>query len=423
MTGRAKGNLPAEYSSFVGRASEVAEGLAALSESRLLTVTGPGGVGKSRLAAVIARQARRRFPGGLWYAELSSVTAERALIGQVAGVLGRPEVSTSEGVAAVLRGHRALLVLDTCEHLSAPVSRLVETVLRWTPDARIVATARRPPGVDGQRVLHVRPLPVGDAVTLFAERAAAVDPGFELTGQVRDTVAELCRRLDGLPLAVELAAACLRSLSAAELLGRLRERRPLPAAGTTSALPRQRDLRALVDWSHELCGAEQRALWAALSVLEGEFELEVAEAVGVDAGLPEARVTAVLGDLVDSSVLLRAPGARGVRYRMLEAFRQVGMEHLGERDRTRLAARYGAATRPGAGHEARPSGAPAEPVLSERELEVAVLIGQGLTNPQIADRLVISKRTVDAHVRNILAKGDLVSRTHVAAWVTASVNR
>lgn len=421
MAGRGKGNLPADVTSFVGHAAEVAEGLRALAETRLLTVTGPGGVGKSRVAVRVARNARRRFPGGIWYAELSAVTGEPALTARVAAAIGRPDARTAEGIAAALRDRRALVLLDTCEHLNGPLSRLVEVLLRWAPDVRIVVTGRQPLDLAGQRLLHVRPLAEPDAVTLFAERAAAVDPDFALAGPAHAAVTEICRQLDGLPLAVELGAACLRSLTAVELRDRLRDRCPLPAGGSTSALPRQRDLRSLVDWSYALCGAEQRALWAALSVAGGGFALETAEAIGVEAGLPAVRVAAVLGDLVDSSIVLREQVQDGVRYRMLRPFRDVGVELLEGRARRRLKARFGTSTA-AAAPGPRGGGVPGEAVLSPRELQVALLISEGLTNLEIANRLVISKRTVDAHVRNILVKGHLASRTHVAAWVTASLS-
>ncbi|MFI6905398.1 LuxR C-terminal-related transcriptional regulator [Nonomuraea sp. NPDC050394] len=419
MAERGRGNLPAEFTSMIGHAAEVAEGLRSLARTRLLAVTGPGGVGKSRVAVRVARHARRRFPGGTWYAELSAVTGEPALTARVAAAIGRPQARTPEGIAAALRERRALVVLDTCEHLTGPVARLAEVLLRRAPHAKIVVTGRQPPDLAGQHVLYVRPLAEADAVTLFAERAAAVDPDFSLSGGgTRAAVAEICRNLDGLPLAIELAAACLRSLTAPELRDRLRDRRPLPA-GTTSALPRQRDLRAMVEWSHALCGAEQRTLWAALSVVDGGFEQETAEAIGIEAGLPRVRAAVVLGDLVARSVVLREPAPGGAGYRLLRPYRQVGLELLEARARRRLTARYGAATAapvpaPGSRPEA------GDVVLSPRELQVAKLITEGLTNLEIAGRLVISKRTVDAHVRNILAKGHLTSRTHVAAWVASS---
>jgi predicted ATPase/DNA-binding CsgD family transcriptional regulator len=447
----------------VGHAAEVAGGLRALRDTRLLTVTGPGGVGKSRVAARIARRARRDYPGGVWYAELSAVSTGEAVAARVADALGalgglgglgglyapgaatseeagasgvsgavmREEAGasgvlgavTAEAVGAALRDLRALLVLDTCEHLPAAVSRLAEAVLRRAPGVTVVVTGRQPLDLPGQRVLPVWPLPEADAVRLFADRAAAVDPDFRLAGDTRAAVTAICRRLDGLPLAIELAAAGLRALSAAELLERL----PALAARTTSALPRHRDLRSLVAWSHALCGAEQRRLWGALSALGGAFEPGPAEAAGVAAGLLRDRVAGLLGDLVDRSIVLREPGAG---YRMLRAYREFGADLLDGGTRRRLAARYGGRADPPPGPPAGPGpgsgpGRAArrergESPLTARELQVARLITEGLSNPQIADRLVISRRTVDAHVRNILAKGHLASRTHVAAWVTSS---
>lgn len=411
---RGKGNLPVEFTSFVGRDGEVAEGLAGLEAGRLLTVTGPGGVGKTRVATRVAARARRSFPDGVWYAELSTAGPD-GLLEHVAAALGHPERRTPEGLATALGQARALLVLDTCEHLIGPVPILVETLLRWAPRIKVVATSRQPLGLPGERILTVRPLPEAQGVELFADRAVAADPDLELTPEVRHAAAGICASLDGLPLAIELAAGCLRTLSPQDLRERLNERHPALAEGSTNALPRQRDLRALVEWSHALCGAEQRALWAALSVTAGSVELEVAESIGAEAGLPKVRVARVLGDLVDASIVLREPAG----YRMLRPFRDLGLELLEDGARSRLAARYGRRG-PRPSPRARERREQEQAVLSPRERQVAQLIAEGLTNQEIATRLVISKRTVDAHVRNILTKGHLSSRTHVAAWVASS---
>ncbi|MEV4066359.1 ATP-binding protein [Nonomuraea dietziae] len=412
MTTAGKGNLPVEYTSLAGRVEEIAEGLLGLSESRLVTVTGPGGVGKSRVATRVAHGARRRFPDGVWYAELSHVADERSLVAAVAATMGRPELTTAEEVADAFAGWRALLVLDTCEHLMGPVSRLVEAVLRGTGRTKVLAVSRVLLTVQGQRVLTVGPLPEHEALALFVERARAVDQGFELTEATRPFAEEICRSLEGVPLAIELAAGCLRSLPLAELLERMDDRWPDLAGSSTNVLARQRDLRSLVEWSHALCGAEQRVLWEALSVLSGSFPLEVAEAAGAAAGLPEADVAAVLCDLVDHSVVLREPTADGMRYRLLGLYRRVGLARLDGRERAPLD------RTPPPPPPPRTPPAPRAAPLSPREAQVATLIAEGLTNLQIANRLVISKRTVDAHVRNILAKSNLASRTHVAAWVT-----
>ncbi|MFI6319246.1 LuxR C-terminal-related transcriptional regulator [Nonomuraea sp. NPDC050556] len=410
---RSRGNLPVEFSSFVGRDGEVAEGLRGIGAARLLTVTGPGGVGKTRVATRVATRARRAFPGGVWYAELSSVTGADALIDHVAAACGHPERRTPEGLATALGQDRALLVLDTCEHLLGPVAALVATVLRWTPKVKVLATSRQPLGLDGERVLDVRVMSPAESLALFADRALAADPAFDLTPSVRQAAEDVCRSLDGLPLAIELAAGCLRTLSPEDLSARLERNCPALAEGNTNALARHRDLRALVEWSHALCGAEQRSLWAALSVVRGPMDLAVAEAIGTEAGLPGVRVARVLADLVNASIVVREPGG----YRLLRPFRDLGLELLDERDRVRLGARYGSRGAEAPPGRPRRSGGPA---LSARELEVALLVTEGLTNQEIAGRLVISKRTVDAHVRNILAKSHLSSRTHLAAWVSSS---
>lgn len=411
---RRPGNLPVDLSSFVGRAEELAEGLRHLGEVRLMTVTGPAGVGKTRTALRLAGRLRRRFGGGLWRAELSG-TADP--VAALAEALGLPGARSAPELAARLGDRRMLVVLDTCDHLVGEVAELAATLVRGTPRAVVVVTGRRPLGLPGERLLHLAPLPLTSAVRLFEDRALAVDPGFALTPVTAPVVAEICGRLDGLPLAIELAATLVRSLSARDLLEGLRHRFTLLTGVSRTALPRHRDLRAAVQWSLRLCDAEQRELWTLLSALPGPFDLAGAERAGRAAGFAAERVAPVLAGLVERSIVLREPGGR---LRMLEAYREIGLEPSGDRWRP-------AAQQPlrGTGRIPRPrqAGRGARPVsgaLSARELQVAELITEGLSNPEIATRLDIAKRTVDAHVRNILAKGGLASRTQVAAWVAES---
>ncbi|MCG5212370.1 LuxR C-terminal-related transcriptional regulator [Streptosporangium soli] len=497
MAERRAGNLAAELTSFVGRADEVMAGVRLLEEGRLLTVTGPAGVGKSRLALRVAEALRRRSPDGLWHVDLGSVrpavagdgpgrrtgTARQVqpgddpvrqagddpvrqaekdaaavpsdavvppdgggdpvrqaatnpgdgvaaeLVAVVAAALGvGGELRSADGLARALRGHRAVIVLDTCEHVRPEAARLVEALLLGAPRLRVLTTSRRPLGTDRERVLRLPPLPLpgsrspdpaSPSVALFAARAVAFDPEFSLTPKVLATVAEICRRLDGLPLAIELAAARTRSLATGELLERLDDMFTLPAGAGAAAQPRHHDLRAAVAWSHDLCGADQRFLWTCLSTVGGDFDLETAERVVADEagrapeGLAAGWVGETLAELAEGSIVL----ADGPRYRMLETYRRFGLDLRGgtpvaRRAEPRVDER---APAPAAAGGVR-IGRPVTDVLTPRELQIAELIAEGLSNPRIAAHLLIAKRTVDAHVRNILAKGGLVSRTQVATW-------
>ncbi|MFG1752657.1 LuxR C-terminal-related transcriptional regulator [Streptosporangium sandarakinum] len=453
-----------DLSSFVGRAGELADGARLLAGARLLTVTGPAGVGKTRTALRLAGGLRRLFPGGVWRIELSGTddpaAAVAATLGRHAPFPARDAVAEDAApggpapAAPRPRDRRMLVVLDTCEHVLGEAARLAGALVADVPGVTVVATSRRPLGLPGERVLRLSPLPPADAVRLFEDRAVAADPGFALTAAAAPAVAEICDRLDGLPLAVELAAARMRSMSAGDLLEELRHRFTLLGGVSRSVLPRHRDLRAAVQWSHRLCDAEQRTMWPLLAALPGPFGLAGAERACA-AALGADRVAPVLAGLVESSVVLREPGDR---YRMPEPYRRFGPEHPGHSEHPGRPEYPGHLEHPGhpkrlerpepaehserpAGHRVRPS-APRQPrgvwrpacgalqpartrqavagTLSARELQVAELITEGLSNPQIAMRLGIAKRTVDAHVRNILAKGGLASRTQVAAWVAES---
>lgn len=413
---RRPGNLPVDLSSFVGRAEELAEGLQHLAGARLLTLTGPAGVGKTRTALRLADTLRRGFTGGVWRVELSGTADPAATVAETleaGGALSPPEI------ASALGDRRLLVVLDTCEHLLGEVTALVEALLGRASRIVVVATSRQPLGLPGERVLGLAPLPLPSAVRLFEDRAVAADPGFALTPAVSPVVAEICARLDGLPLAIELAAARMRSLSARDLLERLRHRLTLLTGVSRSALPRHRDLRASVQWSHRLCDDEQRRLWALLSALPGPFDLAAAERA-CGAGLGPGRVAPVLAGLVERSVVLR--DAEG-RHRMLEAYREVGLEPSGGRWRPAVQEPLRGAGRSLRAHQPGRVARAVTGTLSARELQVAELITEGLSNPMIAARLDIAKRTVDAHVRNILAKGGLASRTQVAAWVAENDGR
>ncbi|MBW8485435.1 ATP-binding protein [Actinomadura parmotrematis] len=342
------GRLPAEVTSFIGRRDELAAIERALGESRLVTLCGPGGVGKSRLALRAAAALHGVFPDGVHLVELSGLRDPALLADAIADALRLPHPAGDplDLLAEHLAGRRALLVLDTCEHLVDACALLVEVLVRASPGLAIIATSREPLDVIGETTVPVGPLAVpppggpvegSDAVALFADRAAAICPAFAVDDAGREAVAQLCRRLDGIPLAIELAAARLRVMSVEQLLARLGDRFRL--LGTArAAQPRHQTLRATVSWSHDLCTADERLLWARLSVFPGAFDLEAAEAVCADERLPAGAVLGVLSRLVDKSVVRYHPVRQ--RYRMLATLAEFGAELLDDGARAALVRRH-----------------------------------------------------------------------------------
>ncbi|WP_016881765.1 MULTISPECIES: protein kinase domain-containing protein [unclassified Rhodococcus (in: high G+C Gram-positive bacteria)] len=338
------GGLPLELTSFVDRRTELAEAKNLLSASRLVTLTGIGGVGKTRLALRVATKAQHDFPDGVWLVELGDLRDESLLGGVVAGVLGLRYRATSpvqEVLVEFLAPRELLLVLDNCEQVVDAVAKLAENVLHGCPDVRILATSREPLGIGGEAVLLVPPLPVPDpdrlprglprknAVTLFAERASSALPGFELTDDNKITIARICQRLDGLPLPIELAAARLRAMSPEQILERLTDRYTLLTRGSRDAPSRQQTLRMCIDWSYDLCTPIEQRMWAQLSIFAGGFELEAAEQVCDRDHMSEDLLDTVTF-LVDKSILTREESGTAVRFRMLETVRAYGREKAQE---------------------------------------------------------------------------------------------
>ncbi|MFJ6655293.1 LuxR C-terminal-related transcriptional regulator [Streptomyces sp. NPDC091377] len=319
---RRDGRPPVETTSFVDRRGEQNEGRELLARARLVTLTGPGGVGKTRLAGRIAARVERAFPDGVRFVHLSGLRDPDLVPLAAADALGLHDHSTQPVLDALVeqvRERRLLLVVDNCEHLSDACARLTAALLHGTTGVRVLATSRHRLGLTEEHLLEVRPLPVpgpdddlaahpGPALTLFADRAAAVVPGFRLTAANRAAVARLCRRLDGLPLAIELAAVRMRVLGVEQLIDRLDDRYRLLTTGSPTVLPRHQTLGAAVDWSHELCTEQEQSVWARAGVLAGSFDLETAEAVCADGERvrPHDVLEAVAG-LVDKSVLCREP--------------------------------------------------------------------------------------------------------------------
>ncbi|MER5448316.1 AAA family ATPase [Streptomyces sp. NPDC002764] len=336
--GPADGNLPQELDAFVGRSVELADLARALDAARLVTVTGAGGVGKSRLAARAA--AMRVPPDGVRRVELAPVRDPRFVDHAVAEALGLADHTARpprETLLAHLAERQLLLLLDGFEHLVDACAELVGALLQALPGLRVLAAGRRPLGVPGERVFPLAPLGEDEAVELFTERAAL--HGVPVADD-RD-VRALCRRLDGIPLAIELAAGRLRALSPGQLLERLDDRFRLltdggrdaspgspPRTGPGARPPRHRTLRLAIGWSHELCTPRERLLWARLSVFAGRFDLEAVEYVCAGHGLDADDVLDVLTELLAQSVIAREETPAGVRYRMLDTVRAYGADWL-----------------------------------------------------------------------------------------------
>jgi predicted ATPase/two-component SAPR family response regulator len=345
---RPLGNLPLELTSFVGRDREVAEVERLLAGRRLLTLCGPGGAGKTRLALAVAQDVVEEFEGGVWWVELAPLSDPNLVARTVASSLGvteAPDLSPTESLVEHLERQGTLLILDNCEHLVEACADLAETLLRACPKLRILATSREPLRVAGESSWQVpslslpdlaRPTPAGElagyeAVNLFVERARAVDAGFELTEGNAAAVALLCRKLDGIPLAIELAAARSRVLSAEQISEKLEDPLGFLTTGDRSAAPRQRTLRATLEWSHGLLGEAERVLFRRLSVFVGGWDLEAAEAVWGGQPAHSGLVLDLLSALVDKSLVVAEAGAGGaLRYGMLEPVRQFGLEKLRE---------------------------------------------------------------------------------------------
>jgi predicted ATPase/DNA-binding CsgD family transcriptional regulator/Tfp pilus assembly protein PilF len=339
------GNLPAEPNSFIGRERDLAELSGLLCEVRALTLCGPGGVGKTRLAIRLARRLTPDFPAGLWLIELADTTDAAGLVRRVATTLGIREERhrlLSDTLGDVLRQRRALLILDTCDHLVADCAGLVSQLLATCPELRIIATSRQPLKIRGETTWRVPPLDLPqqagpgeradlaghEAVRLFSDRAAAARPSFAVGADNAAAVAHICGTLDGMPLAIELAAARVRTLSVDQIAARLDDRFRLLASGDRTAPPRQQTLRAAVEWSYGLLTEAEQVLLRRLSVFSG-WNLEMAEQVAADEVIPVSEVLGLLATLIDKSLVILDGELNGTtRYRLLDTIREYAAGRL-----------------------------------------------------------------------------------------------
>jgi predicted ATPase/class 3 adenylate cyclase len=347
------GNLPLPVSSFIGREQELEQTGAALGQARVVTLSGPGGVGKTRLALQVAGEVLPRFGDGAWLCELAPVRDPEGVDGAVAAVFSvtaRAGQSTRDALVELLRGKQLLLVLDNCEHLLDGAAGLAGVLARSCERLVILATSREALGIDGEQVVPVEPLAVpgpgadlaaitdAEAVRLFAERSAAVKPGFAVNAGNAAAVAAVVRRLDGIALAVELAAARVPAMTPSELAGRLARSFAILGTGRRGAAARQQTLRATIDWSFQLLAGPEQALLTRLAVFAGGCTLEAAEAVCGGEGIDPDMVFDLLAALVARSLVAADDNGPETRYRLLETIRQYGEEHIsaaGEAERWR----------------------------------------------------------------------------------------
>ena len=334
-------NLPLQTSSFVGREREQAELKALLSKLRLVTLLGMGGMGKTRLSLQVAADVMADFPDGVWFIDLAAIRDETLVVSEVAQVLGvreEPDRSLLHSVSAHLKPLRSLLIFDNCEHLIQPAADLANALLRSAPQLRVMASSREALRIPGEQAYPVHPLPVpqrgeslevlvqSTAVRLFVERAQQHKPSFELNAREANAVAELVSRLEGIPLALELAAARVRSLTVTEINTRLTDRYKLLTGGGRVLQARQQTLRALVDWSYELLSEPEQMVFMRLSVFAGGFDLSAAEHVCGENPLAPDDVLDLLTSLIEKSIVMLEEREDATRYRMLETIRDYALE-------------------------------------------------------------------------------------------------
>jgi predicted ATPase/class 3 adenylate cyclase len=339
-------NLPLQLTSFIGREHEIDRVVDLFEAHRLVTLVGTGGVGKTRLALQVGADVLDRYEDGVWFIELAPLSDGTMILNELAplfGVQGSGDRPLLDALLAALRPKHALLIIDNCEHLVDPAADIIEKMLRASPKIRILATSREALKIAGETVHRVASLDEESGVALFADRATAATDSFELTDANAQTVAKICRRLDGIALAIELAAARVRAVDVGELFARLDERFRILTGGSRTALPRQQTMRALIDWSYDLLSPVEQALLRRVAVFSGGWTLDAATNVCAGDEMQSWDVLDLLTSLVDKSLVTAElndtliSGAK-LRYRLLESTRQYAVEKLassGERDRMR----------------------------------------------------------------------------------------
>ncbi|HEY1656627.1 MAG TPA: adenylate/guanylate cyclase domain-containing protein [Candidatus Tumulicola sp.] len=351
-------NLPIQRTSFVGRESDVAAVKKLLGRHRLLTLAGSGGVGKTRLALQVGAALLDRYPDGVWVVDFAPITDPELVSSVIAQVLGMSQQEgrrIDESIPLWLKRKKLLLIFDNCEHIVDIAASLADAILATAQDVRILTTSRQPLDVGGEALHRLPSLSVPTeavglrmdealrygAIALFVDRAQTADTRFTLTNDTAPVVAEICRRLDGIPLAIELVAARVKVLSIPNLAHRLNERFRLLTGGSRSALPRQKTLSALIDWSYDLLTVQEQLLFTRLGIFAGEFGLEAVSAVCSGAGLDEIESFDLLTSLTDKSLVVADTSGERERYRLLESTRAYAFEKLALDERARLARRHG----------------------------------------------------------------------------------
>ncbi len=350
-------NLPIQSTRFVGREQDVAEVKKLVSRDRLVTLVGSGGVGKTRIAAQVGADLLDHYPDGVWFVDFAPITDPELVSSVIAQVLGMPQQQgrrVDESIPPWLKRKKLLLIFDNCEHVIDALAAIAAAIIKTAPEVRIVNTSRQALGISGEQVFRVPSLDVPHKVTdltpaavvgfgavaLFLDRAKLVDSSFTLTDNTAPIVAEICRRLDGIPLAIELAAARVKVLSIPNLAQRLNERFKILTGGSRDVLPRQKTLSALIDWSYDLLNSQEQMLFLRLGIFAGGFGLDAATAVCAGEGLDEIDILDLVASLTDKSLLVADTTGERERYHLLESTREYTLQKLEVDERERLAHRY-----------------------------------------------------------------------------------